>query len=97
MATMGQCRAIGCRQQLLPWGLFCDRHWHLIPTDIRKFIEKHHRNRQRPSKKCQYWIDQAVVELLELATTGKYRPRDGSFEWTDEPPAPAPETEKLPL
>lgn len=92
-----RCRALGCRATLLPWGLFCDRHWHLVPLDLQRLIQKTHKNRNRPSKQCQFFIDQAVAELLEFATSGKYRPRDGSFEWSDEPPAKTETEEKLPL
>lgn len=91
MSAGNQCRAIGCRAQLLPWGLFCDRHWYLIESDVRRLIEKHHRNRRRPSKICQAFIDQAVAELLELQTTGQRRPRDQAFMWSDDEPAPAPD------
>lgn len=84
-----RCRAVGCQAWMLPWGLFCDRHWVLVPGDLKKLIEKHHRNRRRPSQVCQRFIDMAVKELLEFQTAGHFRPRDGEFEWDDAPPAPA--------
>lgn len=89
------CRAIGCRALLLPYGLFCDRCWPIVPSDLRRLIEKHHRPRHRPSKILEKWIDQAVREVLYFKTEGHHPPRASSFEWDDESPAAVDESKPL--
>lgn len=84
----GECLAVGCHARLLPFALFCDRCWPLVPSDLKRCIEKHHRPRKAPSKVLNKWLQMAMDELLELKTTGHHRPRNREFMWDDEPPAP---------
>jgi hypothetical protein len=83
------CLAVGCRALLLPFGLFCDQHWPMVPSDLARLIGKHHRPGRRPSKVLQWWLSQAVTEVLYVQTEGHARPSPGSFEWDDTPPAAA--------
>lgn len=82
------CEAIDCRSIILPFALFCDRCWPLVPSDVKRIIERHHRpsNKHR-SGVLQRALDQAVQELLSLKTQGHYLPRNGAFEWDDAPAA----------
>ena len=91
-----ECRAIGCRALLLPYGLFCERCWALVPSDLKRLIEKHHRPRHKPSRTLEKWIAQAMTEVLYIKTEGHPRPQTRTFEWDDPPPA-TPASEPLPL
>lgn len=85
----GECSAIGCHALVLPYVLFCDRCWPLVPSDLKRIVEKHHRPGKKPSQVLERALTQVLAELLEYKTTGHFKPRDGSFMWDDEPSAPA--------
>lgn len=84
----GECSAIGCRALVLPYVLFCDRCWLLVPSDLKRIVGKHHRPGKKPSAALERVLTQVLAELLEFKTTGHFKPRDGSFMWDDDPPAP---------
>lgn len=89
------CRAVGCNALILPFALFCDRCWRVMPSDLKRLIEKHHRPNRRPSQVLEKWIAQAMAELLEFKTSGHFRPRPQLFDWDDTPPAPVEKDEPL--
>lgn len=89
------CRAIGCRALLLPMGLFCDRHWAMVPSDLQRLIGKHHKGTRRPSRILERWLELAVKEVLYVQTEGHPRPTSASFEWDDAPPAAVDDEPKL--
>lgn len=95
MATK-ECAAVGCQALILPYALFCDRCWLLVPSDIKRIIEKHHRPGRRPSQPLERALTQALAELLEFKTTGHYTPRAGAFMWDDAPAAITEQQPELP-
>jgi len=68
--------------------VFCHRYWTLVPSDIKRILER----RYRPNKlHAKHWtkrftraVDQAINEVLQISLSGHRIPKPQDFMF-DEP------------
>lgn len=87
------CAALGCLERVSRTraaGFFCDKHWHLIPSDVRALLERKFRATKITDDKWTrpfaQFMDLAVQELRSIDHCGHRIPQPRDFMW-DDPPA----------
>lgn len=80
----GECRSVGCGAAILPTQCFCEKHMNMLPTDVRRLIERSFRSSGKPSARFLSALEHARREIMTYVLTGHRVPRDTDFEWDDD-------------